>query len=55
MAEATKVRLQAYLPPDIAERIRKRAAVADRPESWELLRVIKLGLEAAGERFEERA
>lgn len=53
MADITKVRLQAYLPPEIAERIRKRAVVADRPESWELLRVIKLGLEAAGETFEE--
>ena len=54
MAEVAKERLQAYLPPEIAERIRKRAAVAERPESWELLRVIKLGLKAAGESFEER-
>ena len=53
MSNQNKVRVQAYLPGPVAERIKERAAIADRPESWELLRIIKLGLETAGEKFEE--
>ena len=49
MSSQRKVRVQTYLPATMADRIKERAAIADRPESWEMLRIIRLGLEAAGE------
>ena len=48
MTDQGRVRLQAYLPADIAEVIKLRAEQDERPESWELLRIIKLGIAADG-------
>ena len=49
MATKNKIRLQAYLPQSLAELIKEKAQKAERPETWEMLRIIKLGLEADGE------
>ena len=53
MSTEARVRLQAYLPHQIAELIKLKAVKAERPESWELLRIIKLGLTADGESLEQ--
>ncbi len=45
-AAMKKHRLQAYLEPELAELIRQRAEDGHRPESWELERLIRLGLKA---------
>jgi len=39
-------RLQAYLEPELADLIRQRAEDGHRPESWEVERLIRLGLQA---------
>jgi hypothetical protein len=41
-----KQRIQAYLEPELAEQIRQRAEAGHRPESWEMERLIRLGLQA---------
>jgi hypothetical protein len=41
-----KQRVQAYLDPETAEEIRRLAEAGHRPESWELERLIRLGLKA---------
>jgi hypothetical protein len=41
-----KQRIQVYLEPVLAELIRQRAEAGHRPESWELERLIRLGLQA---------
>lgn len=41
-----KSRVQAYLEPELAEIIRNRAAEEGRPESREVSRLVRLGLEA---------
>mgnify|MGYP000568238127 CR=1 FL=1 len=53
MSKPARVRLQAYLPLGIAELIKRKAAKAERPETWEVLRLIKVGLIADGESLEE--
>lgn len=53
MSTEARIRLQAYLPYQIAELIKQKAEKAERPESWELLRLIKLGLTADGESLNE--
>jgi hypothetical protein len=57
LATMKKQRLQAYLEPEIAEQIRQRAEDGHRPESWEVERLIRLGLKAseAAEREEVTA
>jgi len=42
-----KQRLQAYLDPEILQEVRRRAEAGHRPESWELERLIRLGLQAS--------
>jgi hypothetical protein len=42
-----KERIQAYLDPETAQEIRRRAEAGHRPESWELERLIRLGLKAS--------
>lgn len=41
-----KQRFQVYLDPETAEEIKRRADVGHRPESWEVERLIRLGLQA---------
>jgi hypothetical protein len=41
-----KQRLQAYVDPEIAEEVRRRAEAGHRPESWELEQIIRRGLQA---------
>lgn len=41
-----KQRIQAYLEPELADQIRQRAEAGHRPDSWELERLIRLGLQA---------
>jgi hypothetical protein len=48
METARKRRLQAYLAPDLAERIRDNAQRHHRPESWEVERLLRLALEMEG-------
>mgnify|MGYP003351067237 CR=1 FL=1 len=43
-----KSRVQAYLEPELAEIIRNRAAEEGRPESREVSRLVRLGLEVEG-------
>jgi hypothetical protein len=40
-----KQRLQAYVDPEIAEEVRRRAEIGRRPESWELEDIIRRGLQ----------
>lgn len=40
------VRLQAYVPPELAERVRQHAVEGYRPESREVERLLRLGLAA---------
>ena len=49
MTTGNRIRLQAYLPQNLAELIKEKAQKAERPETWEMLRIIKLGLKADGE------
>jgi len=53
MTPEARIRLQAYLPQSLAELIKQKAEKAERPESWELLRLIKLGLTSDGELLEQ--
>ena len=46
MATDKRRRLQAYLEPELADLIRQRAEDGHRPESWEVERLIRLGLQA---------
>jgi len=46
VATEKRRRLQAYLEPELAELIRQRAEDGHRPESWEIERLIRLGLQA---------
>lgn len=46
-----RARIQTYLDPEIAELIRKRAEEEDRPESREVSRLVKLGLEADAKNY----
>ena len=55
MATETRVRLQAYLPPDIADQIKQKAEAAQRPESWEVLRLLKVGLAADQQNISEQS
>ena len=48
METARKRRLQVYLAPDLAERIRDNAQRQYRPESWEVERLLRLALETEG-------
>jgi len=43
----TRKRLQLYLDPELADEIRRRAETGHRPESWEVERLIRLGLHAS--------
>lgn len=47
LTKERRQRVQAYLEPELAEAIRKRAEDGHRPESWELERLIRLGLQAS--------
>jgi hypothetical protein len=47
LTKERRQRVQAYLEPELAEVIRKRAEDGHRPESWELERLIRLGLQAS--------
>jgi hypothetical protein len=49
-----KQRLQAYVDPEIAEEVRRRAVAGRRPESWELEEIIRLGLQATAGQAEEQ-
>ena len=49
-----KQRLQAYLDPDILQEVRRRAEAGHRPESWELERLIRLGLQASQRQEEQK-
>lgn len=42
----TRKRLQLYLEHDLAAEITRRAEEGHRPESWEVARLLRLGLEA---------
>ena len=42
-----KQRIQAYLDPETAQEIKRLAEDGHRPESWELERIIRLGLQAS--------
>lgn len=42
-----KQRIQAYLDPETAQEIKRLAEAGHRPESWELERIIRLGLQAS--------
>lgn len=46
MPTRKRARIQAYLEPELAEIIRRRAEEEDRPESREVTRLVQLGLEA---------
>jgi hypothetical protein len=45
MEPTRKLRLQAYLDPDLVEKIREQAQKNHRPESWEIERLLRLALE----------
>ena len=47
MSTAKRQRLQAYLDPELAATIRRRAEEGNRPESWEVEKLIRLGLQAS--------
>ena len=51
VASDKRARIQTYLDPEIAELIRKRAEEEDRPESREVSRLVKLGLEADAKNY----
>ena len=51
----TRKRLQLYLEPDLAELIRQRAEDGHRPESWEVERLIRLGLQATQAEEDQKA
>lgn len=51
MSSAKRARIQAYLEPELAEIIRKRAEEEDRPESREVTRLVRLGLEADAKNY----
>jgi hypothetical protein len=54
METQRKVRLQAYLDPSLVDRIRTQARDQHRPESWEVERLLTLGLQVSqgmGERL----
>lgn len=44
MGTARKLRLQAYLDPELVEKIREHARANHRPESWEVERLLRLAL-----------
>jgi len=46
-----RARIQAYLEPELAEIIRSRALEEDRPESREVTRLVRLGLEADAKNY----
>ena len=46
MPTKKRARIQAYLEPELAEIIRRRAEEEDRPESREVTRLVQLGLAA---------
>lgn len=46
MLTMAKQRVQVYLDPETAEEIRRRAEAGHRPESWEVERLVRLGLQA---------
>ncbi len=41
-----KLRLQVYVDPELHQQVKRRAEAGHRPESWELERLIRAGLEA---------
>ena len=51
MPSAKRARIQAYLEPELADIIRKRAEEEDRPESREVTRLVRLGLEADAKHY----
>lgn len=46
MVALKKVRLQAYVEPELAQQITQAAREGHRPESWELEQLLRLGLQA---------
>lgn len=46
-----RARIQAYLEPELAEIIKSRAVEEDRPESREMTRLVRLGLEADAKNY----
>ena len=46
-----RARIQAYLEPELAEIIKSRALEEDRPESREMTRLVRLGLEADAKNY----
>ena len=51
VSSTKRARIQAYLEPELAEIIRKRAEEEDRPESREVTRLVRLGLEADAKNY----
>jgi hypothetical protein len=51
VASDKRARIQTYLEPEVAELIRKRAEEEDRPESREVSRLVRLGLEADAKNY----
>lgn len=51
MPSTKRTRIQAYLDPELAERVRRRAREEDRAESREVVRLIRLGLEVDAQAF----
>lgn len=49
-----KQRVQVYLDQELAQEIRRRADEGHRPESWEVERLIRLGLQAKAEQEERQ-
>lgn len=46
-----RTRIQAYLDPELAELVRQRAEEEERPESREVTRLVRLGLEADAKQY----
>lgn len=51
VSSTKRARIQAYLEPELAEIIRRRAEEEDRPESREVARLVQLGLEADAKHY----
>ena len=51
VSSTKRARIQAYLEPELAEIIRRRAEEEDRPESREVTRLVRLGLEADAKNY----
>lgn len=49
-----KQRVQVYLDPETAEEVKRRTSAGHRPISWELERLIRLGLKAKAAQEEEK-